>query len=271
MNTKTYAVVVSLVVTLLNASKELVKGTTGRIVAAGLAVLVLLSMTASTRAQDAKRPYPKMLPLAQYLMDRDAAIALARSAAPEGISKDATVLVLTAKGWETAVKGTNGFVCMAGPSWTASIDFYDVWSPKQRGAICLNPAAVRSILPIFYKMTQMTLAGVYSIKDRIAGIQEAYAKKEIPPLEPGAMSYMMSKDAYLTHLGNHIFCHVMFFLPMKGSDELGENAPGSPISSTSFWFPDPDKPDNPLNRELPPLRTVPIAVPYWSDGTLAFH
>jgi hypothetical protein len=23
--------------------------------------------------------------------------------------------------------------------------------------------------------------------------------------------------------------------------------------------------------ELPPLRTVPIEVPYWSDGTLAFH
>ena len=112
------------------------------------AVLVLLSLNAGsfgqdetrsdaevrgTRTQDAERPYPKMLPLSQYLMDRNAAIALARSAAPDGISKDASVLVLTPKGWETAVKGTNGFVCMAGPSWTASIDFYDVWSPKQRG------------------------------------------------------------------------------------------------------------------------------------------
>ena len=116
----------------------------GIIVAGTIALVSLLSMTASTRAQDAERPYPKMLPLAQYLMDRNEAIALARSAAPEGISKDASVLVLTPKGWETAVKGTNGFVCMAGPSWTASIDFYDVWSPKQRGAICLNPAAVRS-------------------------------------------------------------------------------------------------------------------------------
>ena len=189
-------------------------------------------------------------------MDRDAAIALARSAAPGGISKDASVLVLTPKGWETAVKGTNGFVCMAGPSWTASIDFYDVWSPKQRGAICLNPAAVRSILPIFSKLTQMTLAGV----------------KEIPPVEPGAMSYRMSKDAYLTHLGqSHNLCHVMFFLPIKDPADLNANDPNSPISSTSMWFPDPDKPDSPLNKELPPLRTVPIEVPYWSDGTLAFH
>ena len=242
-----------------------------RVAVGALALVSLLSMTASTRAQDAERPYPTMLPLSQYLMDRDAAIALARSAAPEVISKDASVLVLTPKGWETAVKGTNGFVCMAGPSWTASIDFYDVWSPKQNGPICLNPPAVRSILPIVYKLTQMTLAGVTSVKGRIAGIQEAYAKKEIPPVEPGALSYMMSKHAYLSHLGHtHNLCHVMLFLPIKNSAELDANDPNSPISSTSLWFPDPDKPDSPLNKELPPLRVVPIQVPYWSDGTVAF-
>jgi hypothetical protein len=94
-----------------------------RVAVRALALVSLLSMAASTQAQDAERPYPTMLPLSQYLMDRDAAIALARSAAPEGISRDASVLVLTPKGWETAVQGTNGFVCMAGPSWTASIDF----------------------------------------------------------------------------------------------------------------------------------------------------
>ena len=82
---------------------------------------------------------------------------------------------------------------------------------------------------------------------------------------------MMSKDAYLSHLGSHNLCHVMFFLPVKDPAELNADDPNSPISSTSIWFPDPDKPDSPLNKELPPLRTVPIEVPYWSDGTLAFH
>lgn len=250
--------------------RKIARRAVGKILAGAIALAVLAVTAMSARAQD-QRVYPKMLPLAQYLMDRDAAIALARSAAPPGISKDASVLVLTAKGWETAVKGTNGFVCMEGPAWAASIDFYDIWNPKMTGPICLNPAAVRSVLPIFYKLTQMTLAGVVSVKGRIAGIQEAYAKKEIPPLEPGAMSYMMSKDAYLTHLGHtHNLCHVMFFLPMKGPSDLGESDPNSPIASTSLWFPDPDKPDSPLNKELPPLRTVPIEVPYWSDGTLAF-
>src|SRR3974377_288081 len=89
-------------------------GAIGTIVTGALALVSLLSMTVSTRAQEEERPYPKMLPLSEYLMDRNAAIALARSAAPESISKDASVLVLTPKGWETAVKGTNGFVCMAG-------------------------------------------------------------------------------------------------------------------------------------------------------------
>ena len=96
--------------------RTITTGAIGTIVAGAISLVSLLSMTASTRAQDAERPYPKMLPLEQYLMDRNEAIALARSAAPESISKDASVLVLTPKGWETAVKGTNGFVCMAGPS-----------------------------------------------------------------------------------------------------------------------------------------------------------
>src|ERR1700750_317576 len=105
-----------------------IEKTTARVAVGALALVSLLSLTVSARAQEAERPYPKMLPLSQYLMDRNEAIALARSAAPEGISKDASVLVLTPKGWQTAVQGTNGFVCMAGPSWAASIDFYDVWS-----------------------------------------------------------------------------------------------------------------------------------------------
>ena len=66
-----------------------------------------------TWTQEAKTQYPKMAPLDQYLMaDRNAEIALARSAAPESISGDAEVLVLGRQGYETAVKGKNGFVCI---------------------------------------------------------------------------------------------------------------------------------------------------------------
>ena len=65
-------------------------------------------------AQAEKASYPTMAPLDQYMIpDRASEIALARSAAPKSISGAAEVLVLGRDGYTTAVKGTNGFVCMA--------------------------------------------------------------------------------------------------------------------------------------------------------------
>jgi hypothetical protein len=89
-----------------------------------------------------------MAPIEQYLMDRTAEIALARSAAPESISRDATILVLGRQGYETAVEGKNGFVCMVDRGWMAAFDWREFWNSKVRGAVCLNPQAARSIMPI---------------------------------------------------------------------------------------------------------------------------
>jgi hypothetical protein len=81
------------------------------------ALLVVLAMACRAMAQDAGTTYTKMAPVDQYLMtDRGAEIALARSAAPESIARDAEVLVLGRHGFETAVKGKNGFVCIVGRS-----------------------------------------------------------------------------------------------------------------------------------------------------------
>ena len=61
-----------------------------------------------------------MAPIEQYLMaNRNAEIALAQSAGPESISREAEVLVLGRHGYETAVKGKNGFVCVVERSWMA--------------------------------------------------------------------------------------------------------------------------------------------------------
>lgn len=237
----------------------------------GLLALLIFVPSAMNAQSHNQQKYPKMAPLDEYLMNRDAEIALARSAAPDAISKNASVLVLTRHGWEMAVKGTNGFVCNVERAWASGIYFAVTWNPKMRGPDCLNAAAARSILPIEYKFTQMTLAGVYSEKDRLAAIKAAYANKEFPPLEPGAMGYMMSKNAYLTNNGGNL-SHVMFFLPTTNPLKLGANLPGVPVSSTSFWFPSPDPaPDgNPLDHGLPPLRVFVVAVPRWSDGTSVF-
>jgi hypothetical protein len=66
--------------------------------------------------------YSRMAPVDQYLMERNAEILLARSAAPDSISSHATILVLGRQGYETAVRGKNGFVCMVERSWMAAFD-----------------------------------------------------------------------------------------------------------------------------------------------------
>ena len=87
----------------------------GAIAIKSFALLVVLGAPYQALAQNAATPYPKMAPIDQYLMaDQAAEIALARSAAPESISRDAEVLVLGRHGFETAVKGKNGFVCIVG-------------------------------------------------------------------------------------------------------------------------------------------------------------
>jgi hypothetical protein len=95
-----------------------------------------------------------MAPIDQYLMDRDAEIALARSAAPDAISHDASVIVLTRHGYETAVQGKNGWVCWVGRGWMAMFDHPELWNPKVRAAECINPPAARSVLPYAYKRTE---------------------------------------------------------------------------------------------------------------------
>ena len=107
-------------------------------------------------AEDAKAPYPSMAPVEQYLMeDSNSEIALARSAAPESISRDAEIMVLGRHGYETAIQGKNGFVCMVERSWTAPIDDPDFWNPKGRAPMCLNAAAARSYLPRTIRKTDL--------------------------------------------------------------------------------------------------------------------
>ena len=66
------------------------------------ALVSLLGTARQVQAQANQTAYAKLAPLEQYLMDRDAEIALARTAAPEDISRDATILVLGRHGYETA-------------------------------------------------------------------------------------------------------------------------------------------------------------------------
>src|SRR5215469_8126618 len=123
--------------------------------------VVLQIQAQDTKGQNANSPYPSMAPLDQYLMaDRDAEIALARSAAPKSISADATVMALGWRGYETAVQGKNGFVCIVERAWMSPFEHPEFWNSKNRSPICYNPAAARSILPYTFRRTELALAGL---------------------------------------------------------------------------------------------------------------
>jgi hypothetical protein len=84
-----------------------------RITALAFVIPILFLWPACERAQAAKASYPAMAPLDRYLIpDEKAEIALARSSAPASISDAAEVMVLRRDGYATAVKGSNGFVCI---------------------------------------------------------------------------------------------------------------------------------------------------------------
>jgi hypothetical protein len=97
-----------------------------------IAAIIVLTIEKQACAQSAGASYPKMSAVDQYLMTQQAEVALARSAGPESVSKDADVLVLDRHGCQTAVKGRNGFVCAVQRSWTAGLDDPEFWNSKLR-------------------------------------------------------------------------------------------------------------------------------------------
>jgi len=232
----------------------------------GFALVAALIASRPVAAQDAKQPYPNVAPIEQYLMDRDAEIALARSAAPDAISHDASVIVLTRHGYETAVEGKNGWVCWVGRGWMGMFDHPEFWNPKVRAAECINPPAVRSVLPYAYKRTELLLAG-RSKQEVIAAIKAAIDKKELPALEQGTVSYMMSKDSYLSDYGGHNAPHMMFYETAKDGAAWGANLTNSPVLAVNYWYISAEAYTQ--LKSFPPLSVFLVGVTKWSDGTPA--
>jgi hypothetical protein len=216
------------------------------------ALLIALGTAYHARSQDAATPYPIMAPVDQYLMaDRDAEITLARSAAPESIAREAEVMVLGRHGFETAVKGKNGFICIVGRSWTSTVDA-EYWNPKVRVPMCVNAAAARSYLLRITKITALGLAG-RTIAQTNDALATAVAKRELPPMEPGAMCYMMGKQGYGGDTVPHWPSHLMFFFSDTDPAAWGANLPGSPVIAVV----------DPAEH----LTQFVIVVQHWADGT----
>src|SRR5215469_4474677 len=227
-----------------------------KMIASGSFALVVATGPAwQTQAQDNKTGYNSMAPLDQYLItDRNAEIALARSAAPESISRDATILVLGRKGYETAVKGKNGWVCVVERSWMAPFDDPEFLNPDQRLPLCLNPPAAQTHLPLTFKATELAFAGM-SKTQMFDSIKAAFDMKELPLPAPGSMCYMMSKQQFFSRKVGNADPHLMFWFPQQDHMAWGADFPDSPVDVHQY--------------SPQPITEFSISVSKWSDGTTA--
>jgi hypothetical protein len=194
--------------------------------------LVLLAGVASGSAQVTKYP-----PLQDYMMPRDAEIALAKSAAPTNISDRATIRVLTNAGFEVASQGSNGFVCEVMRGWAAPTytpaQFRDlVYDPKVRAPICFNAVAAREVMPYYELRHKLGMQG--KMPSQIAeGLEAAYVRGELPRRSEVSFAYMWSADQFLFSAVGHWHPHMMVFVPYYDNAMLGGNEFGSPLPVVS--------------------------------------
>ena len=227
---------------------------------ASLALASLLASCAVAYGQASQAdPYPTMAPIAKYLMPSAAAeIALARSAGPSSISAHAEVLVLMKQGEMVGVKGTNGWVCLVGRSWTAGFDDPEFWNWRGRGPSCINPPAVRSVLPQYLARTKWAIAG--DTREEIAAKAKAgYADHQFTDPAPSSFAFMLSKNGYLLGADGPWRPHVMPFIAYDQLATWAASFKGSPILAP------------PPSAGFRPYQPVTLAIPvsHWSDGSRA--
>jgi hypothetical protein len=198
---------------------------------------------------------PTRGPIAPYLMsDSQAEVALARTGGPPSIAAKAEVLVLTRNGFETAVQGTNGWVCIVERSWNAAFSDTEFWNPKERGPDCLNPPAARTEIPQQIQEAKWALAGL--TREQMAEkTQAAFADHSFTSPEPGAFGFMLSKQGHLNHAHGPWLPHMMFFVATNQVANYGSNVAESPTQSRT--------------RGLYESAMVYVPVSNWSDGTPA--
>ncbi|HWB40211.1 MAG TPA: hypothetical protein VG500_03080 [Gemmatimonadales bacterium] len=176
-------------------------------------VLTLAGGQAAAQSAGAGRTGPRVL------LPREREIALARTAAPPAVSRDATVMVLTERGFEVAVKGTSGVTCVVNRSHPESLEPH-----------CFDPEGSATVLPMELRRTELLREGKGAEEiDReiAAGLKQGRYRL---PRRP-AMSYMMSPEQVLfSDEGKRVGKwqpHLMIYYPHLSSADLGLAGPPS--------------------------------------------
>jgi hypothetical protein len=196
-------------------------------------VLMLLWLTAGAGAHPAWAQSSRYPPLTEYMMPRDAEVALARSAAPANISARATIKVLTTSGYQVAREGDNGIVCMvmrgfSAPTYTPA-QFRDlVYDATVRAPICFTAPAARTVMPYYELRTKLAMEG--KGPEQIAkGLQAAHVTGELPRRDEVTFAYMWSAHQHLASGVGAWHPHMMVFAPYYDNAMVGGNAFGTPL------------------------------------------
>lgn len=162
---------------------------------------------ASAQSVDAA-VYADPLPL-----EREVEIALARSAAPDGVADAAGVLVLEDGAYEVAEEGTSGAMCYVSRSRPGSLEPH-----------CFDAEGAETILPIHVHRAERGFAGAdeETVEREVAeGIASGRFRLPTRPV----VSYMLSADQVLySDDGRRVGAwkpHVMIYQPHWTAEDVG--------------------------------------------------
>ncbi len=184
-----------------------------------LSVLLVFGYAGSIFAQadstDTKRrtANPQQLP---ELLPRDKEIALALSAAPEHLRKDAGVYVLERNGFVKVRDSTNGFTCILNRD-----------HPLNQKPVCYDAEGTATILPKILRVGELLMQGK-PMSEIDAEIAEGFRTgKYISPRRAG-VAYMLSGDIRnfnpRTGKVESFPPHIMFYAPNLTNADLGTTA-----------------------------------------------
>jgi hypothetical protein len=161
---------------------------------------------------------------------RETQIELARGAAPKQVSDKASVYVLTAKGYEKAISGSNGFTCLVSHEVPGTLE------PE-----CHDAEGTRTVIPVRLWQEELRVQGKSEDEIKKATAAAYASKKFRAPSRPG-MAYMMSPhNRVFDPDSNQVISfppHLMFYAPYIKAEDLG-GVPGNGIP----YIVNPGEPD----------------------------
>lgn len=185
-----------------------------RLLVALLPLAVLPGSVPAALAQSAGAGSMELPPI----LDRGEEVALARSAAPVGVSSEATVLALErGVGYVVAERGTNGVTCLVDRTWPRSLEPH-----------CYDREGAETILRLRLRFAELREAGATRAevdRDREEGIRTG--RYRLPPRP--VLTWMMSAGQVL-YDDDGAFVgewrpHLMIYYPGMTEAELGLAGP----------------------------------------------